>query len=126
MISKFYKVKKLMSATSAQIHLGRMTISFGQNYIVIWAELHRHLGRITTSFGQNYIHHLPSAILLLPSYFCHLPSYILHLTSSILHLPSYFFHPMCQPVPASLGYFQFSGLINLCPLGRVTSSGNID
>ena len=30
-----------------------MTISFGQNCIIIWAELHYHLGRIALSFGQN-------------------------------------------------------------------------
>ena len=34
--------------------MGRMTISFGQNDNLIWAELRRHLGRMTTSFRQNY------------------------------------------------------------------------
>ena len=50
--------------------MGRMTISFGQNCIVIWAELHHHLGRMTTSFRQN-------------DDFISAESHIIHLTSAI-------------------------------------------
>jgi len=67
---------------------------------------------IMMSLGQpSDFRHQPSDILLLPS-----PIKDIKFLS-LLALVTKIFH---------IGYFQFSGLVNLCPLGRVTSSGNAD